>query len=76
VYYQTQYDHSLPPTTQWGAYVSPLPLINLITHLILAAFHLNANLPIKLALNDNAPDDEYYDQMWKDIAVMKQAESR
>jgi len=73
VYYQTQYDHSLPPTTQWGAYVSPLPLLHLVTHLILAAFHINANLPIKLALNDNAPDDPYYDQMWKDVAVMKQS---
>lgn len=47
--------------------MSPLPLLHLITHLVLAAFHLNANLPIKLALNDNAPDDAYYDQMWKDI---------
>jgi len=72
VYYQTQYDHSLPPDTPFGYYVSPLPLISVITHLILAAFHLNANLPIKLALNDNAPDEPYYEQMWKDIAQMQQ----
>lgn len=73
VYYQTQYDHSLPPTTPFGAYVSPLPLLHIITHLIIAAFHLNLspNLPIKLALNDNGPDEDFFAQMWEDVAVLK-----
>ena len=73
VYYQTQYDKSLAANSPYGYYVSPLPLITFITHLILAAFHINANLPITIALNDNAPDDPYFDQMWEDISVMKQA---
>jgi len=73
VYYQTQYDHSVPANTPYGFYVSPLPLIHVITHLILAAFHINAHLPITIALNDNAPDEAYYTQMWADIAVMKQS---
>jgi hypothetical protein len=72
VYYQTQYDHNETLTTQWGHYVSPLPLIQVISHLILAAFHLNLGKPVKLALNDNAPDTAYYTQMWKDIARLKE----
>jgi hypothetical protein len=44
-----------------------------ITHLILAAFHINANRVNSIALNDNNPDDEFFAQMWQDIAVMQQA---
>lgn len=73
VYYQTQYDSSLEANSAYGHYVSPLPLITFITHLILAAFHINTNLPVTIALNDNAPDDPYFDQMWADIADMKAA---
>jgi len=68
VYYQTQYDQSQNATSPYGFYVSPIPLIHLITHLIVAAFHLNlnnSNPPI--TLNDNAPDHPMFDQMWKDV---------
>ena len=67
LYYQTQYD--------WGnnaTYVSPLPLINLVTHLYLAAYHINqGKIGDSITLNDNVPYAPYYDQMWKDIAQLK-----
>lgn len=67
VYYQTQYD--------WGnnaVYVSPLPLINLVTHLYLAAYHINqGKINDSITLNDNKPYAPYYDQMWKDIDQLK-----
>lgn len=64
VYYQTQYDA--------GAYVSPLPLVGLITHLYLAAYHINSNkVGDSITLNDHKPVDAYYDQMWTDIADLR-----
>lgn len=71
VYYQTQYDRSLAPNSDFGHYVSPLPLISLITHLIVAAFHINIHLPTTIALNDNSPDDAFFSQMWLDVATMQ-----
>ncbi|KAF9460652.1 endo-beta-N-acetylglucosaminidase [Collybia nuda] len=72
VYYQTQYDPNLPANSHFGHYVSPLPLIGLITHLILAAFHVNLKpWPVPVALNDFAPDDPWFNQTWADIAVMQ-----
>ncbi|KAF9460654.1 endo-beta-N-acetylglucosaminidase [Collybia nuda] len=72
VYYQTQYDTTLAPNSPFGHFVSPLPLIGLITHLILAAFHINIKpSPIPLALNDFAPDHPQFNQMWEDIAEMR-----
>ncbi|KZV92702.1 glycoside hydrolase family 18 protein [Exidia glandulosa HHB12029] len=69
VYYQTQYD--------WGhnaTYVSPLPLIGLITHLYLAAYHINfKSVGDSITLNDNKPYAPYYDQMWSDISQLKAA---
>ena len=65
MYYQTQY--------QSGRYVSPLPLIGYVTHLFLAAFHLNmGNVgPDIVHLNDFMPADPYYAPMWPDIAQMQ-----
>lgn len=72
VYYQTQYDSSLASNSPYGHYVSVLPLIGVITHLILAAFHINSdpNL-VTIALNDNSPDDPLFDQMWGEISQLK-----
>ncbi|KAF7351109.1 Endo-beta-N-acetylglucosaminidase [Mycena sanguinolenta] len=69
VYYQTQYDSSQPPDTQWGFYVSPLPLLTLVTHVFLAAFHLNSDQTIHL--NDNPPGDPMFTQMWQDLGEMQ-----
>ena len=65
VYYQTQYDA--------GNYVSPLPLIGFITHLYLAAYHLNFNkVGNSVTLNDHPPADPYYDQMWPEITELQE----
>ncbi|KAL1735509.1 glycoside hydrolase family 18 protein [Schizophyllum commune] len=65
VYYQTQYDA--------GNYVSPLPLIGFITHLYLAAYHLNFNkVGNSVTLNDHPPSDAYYDQMWPEITELQE----
>ncbi|KAJ6624955.1 endo-beta-N-acetylglucosaminidase [Mycena sp. CBHHK59/15] len=70
VYYQTQYNNALQANSPFGHYVTPLPLITLITHLLLAAFHINFN-DVSVHLNDFVPEAPYYDQMWSDIAIMK-----
>ncbi|KAJ7089695.1 endo-beta-N-acetylglucosaminidase [Mycena belliarum] len=70
VYYQTQYDNSLPSNSDFGHYVTPLPLIGLITHLLLAAFHINFD-DVSVHLNDFVPTAPYFDQMWRDIAVLQ-----
>jgi len=61
VYYQTQYNN--------GNYVSPTPLISLVTHLIIAAFHLNNDKTV--TVNNVAPDDSSLTQMWIDVARMQ-----
>ncbi|KAJ7589938.1 endo-beta-N-acetylglucosaminidase [Mycena floridula] len=71
VYYQTQYDNSLEPNSPFGHYVTPLPLLMVITHLILAAFHINMNSSPVIALNDNSPDDVFFSQMWTDIGILQ-----
>lgn len=75
VYYQTQYDPSLAPNSPYGHYVSILPLIGLVTHLIVAAFHINvagnpSNSP-PITLNDNSPDDPFFAEMWLEVAILK-----
>ncbi|KAH8827775.1 endo-beta-N-acetylglucosaminidase [Flagelloscypha sp. PMI_526] len=56
-----------------GEHVSPLPLLGYITHLFLAAFHLNmGNVgPDIVHLNDFMPSDPYFAQVWPDIATMQ-----
>lgn len=69
VYYQTQYDWSHNAT-----YVSPLPLIGLISHLYLAAYHINSgSVGDSITLNDNKPYAPYYDQMWSEISQLKES---
>ena len=63
MYYQTQYHN--------GQYVSVLPLIGYVTHLLLAAFHLNmghtgADI---VHLNDNIPSSSFFDPMWPEIEI-------
>ncbi|KAJ7623490.1 endo-beta-N-acetylglucosaminidase [Roridomyces roridus] len=70
VYYQTQYNNNLPANSPFGHYVSPLPLIGLITHLLLAAWHINL-ADVSVHLNDFVPTDPFFAQMWEDIAVMQ-----
>lgn len=77
VYYQHHWplqDPNIPPS-QWGDYVSPLPLIGSATHVMLAAVHLNdINGPIPvITLNDNPPDDPIYTRLWADIATLRQS---
>ncbi|KAF7362255.1 Endo-beta-N-acetylglucosaminidase [Mycena venus] len=69
VYYQTQYDSSMAANSPFGHYVSPLPLLTLITHLFLAAFHINSDKSVHL--NDNAPEDPMFTQMWQDLGQMQ-----
>ncbi|KAJ7350526.1 glycoside hydrolase family 18 protein [Mycena albidolilacea] len=69
VYYQTQYDKSLAPNSPFGHYVSPLPLLTLLTHLFLAAFHINNDKSVHL--NDNVPEDPMFTQMWQDLGQMQ-----
>ncbi|KAJ7287186.1 endo-beta-N-acetylglucosaminidase [Mycena rebaudengoi] len=69
VYYQTQYDRNQPANSAFGHYVSPLPLLTVLTHLFLAAFHLNGDRSVHL--NDNLPEDPMFDQMWTDLGHMQ-----
>ncbi|KAJ6631611.1 endo-beta-N-acetylglucosaminidase [Mycena sp. CBHHK59/15] len=71
VYYQTQYDSSMAANSPYGHYVSPLPLLTVITHLFLAAFHINGDKSVHL--NDNPPEAPLFDQMWTDIAQMQES---
>ncbi|KAF7315125.1 Endo-beta-N-acetylglucosaminidase [Mycena indigotica] len=60
-YYQTIYSN--------GVYVSPLPLLTLVTHIFLAAFHVNSDRSIHL--NDNVPTDPMFTQMWSELGQMQ-----
>jgi hypothetical protein len=66
VYHQTIHDPR-------GNYHSLLPLLTNrtgITHVIVAAIHLNAE-PGHITLNDHVPDDERYDQLWGEVAWLQ-----
>ncbi|KAE8145438.1 alkaline phosphatase [Aspergillus avenaceus] len=57
-----------------GQYVSMLPLVQHntgITHVIIAAFHLNAD-PSYITLNDDPPHHSMYDELWAEVPLMKQ----
>ncbi|KAJ6496771.1 endo-beta-N-acetylglucosaminidase [Mycena vulgaris] len=70
VYYQTQYDNSLAPNSPFGHYVSVLPLIGIVTHLLLAAFHINFD-DVSVHLNDFVPEAPFFDQMWAEIRLVQ-----
>ncbi|KAL2825915.1 PhoD-like phosphatase-domain-containing protein [Aspergillus cavernicola] len=59
-----------------GSYVSLLPLLNNhtgITHIILAAFHLNAPNPNHITLNDDPPEHSMYDPLWAEVPLLQQS---
>ncbi|KAJ6581178.1 endo-beta-N-acetylglucosaminidase [Mycena capillaripes] len=70
MYYQSQYDNNLPANSPFGHFVTPLPLIALITHLLLAAFHINFD-DVSVHLNDNVPEDPIFTQMWSEIGILQ-----
>ncbi|KAF7356903.1 S5A-REDUCTASE domain-containing protein [Mycena venus] len=70
MYYQSQYDNNLASNSVFGHFVTPLPLIGLITHLLLAAFHINFD-DVSVHLNDDVPEAPIFDEMWFDIATMQ-----
>ncbi|KAA8647594.1 hypothetical protein EYZ11_004943 [Aspergillus tanneri] len=56
-----------------GEYVSMLPLVQRptgVTHVILAAFHLNDD-PDRLTLNDDPPDHRMYDTLWTEVPQLQ-----
>lgn len=56
-----------------GPYVSMLPLVENhtgITHVILAAFHLNES-PGHITLNNDPPDHPSYDSLWAEVPRIK-----
>ncbi|GIK00633.1 hypothetical protein Aspvir_004660 [Aspergillus viridinutans] len=58
-----------------GDYVSVLPLVKNntgITHVIIAAFHLNED-PGHITLNDDPPDHEMYNPLWAEVPVLKRS---
>jgi len=62
VYHQTFHDSN-------SNYHSLLPLLTNntgITHVIVAAIHLNDG-PENITLNDHKPDDKRYDQLWGEV---------
>lgn len=66
VYHQTFHDAA-------GNYHSLLPLLTNntgITHVILAAIHLNEG-PGNITLNDHGPEDTRYDQLWGEVAWLQ-----
>ncbi|KAJ6491835.1 endo-beta-N-acetylglucosaminidase [Mycena vitilis] len=69
VYYQTQYDSSMASNSPFGHYVSPLPLLTLITHIFVAAFHINSDKTVHL--NDDPPEAPKFTQMWQDLGQMQ-----
>ncbi|MGH8882428.1 MAG: glycosyl hydrolase family 18 protein, partial [Stackebrandtia sp.] len=72
VYYQTQYHGDSQE------YVSPVPLAdNGASEVIVGAIHLNgADSQHLVTLNDHAPDDPRYDQMWTDLDTVKSKGTR
>lgn len=69
VYHQTHYKRD-------GEFVSLLPLVTEgtdtlgVTHIIIAAIHLNAQ-PGDLSLNEDPPDAAKYDLLWEEVAAFQ-----
>ncbi|SPO06836.1 related to chitinase [Cephalotrichum gorgonifer] len=70
-YYQTHHDPS-------GKFISVLPLVNGsptggptgITHVILAAIHINED-PAAITLNDHPPSHPRFDTLWAELRVLQ-----
>ncbi|MCJ1307567.1 hypothetical protein MMC25_001214 [Agyrium rufum] len=70
IYHQTQYLSD-------GTYISLLPLITEftnVTHVMIAAFHLNDN-PGDITLNDDPPSNEKYDVLWEETSTLQFSET-
>ncbi|KAK4191672.1 chitinase 2 [Podospora australis] len=69
-YYQTHHT----PESEGGKHISVLPLVTQpgihLTHLILAAIHLNEN-PEALTLNDHHPSHERFTTLWAELRVLQ-----
>jgi hypothetical protein len=65
LYQQTHHDNENRP-------VSLLPLVKIpqLTHLYIAAFHIDG--PGIISLNDHSPDHERYDTLWREVQVLKE----
>lgn len=58
-----------------GTQLSLLPLLQQdtkVTHVILAALHINQN-PGDITLNDHPPSDSYYDFLWPEVKQLQQS---
>lgn len=65
-YYQTHYRSD-------GSFVSLRPLIDEgtdVSHVIVGALHLNEGNNV--TLNDHAPDDPFFDPVWKDVQYVRE----
>jgi len=59
-----------------GSQLSLLPLIQEktgVTHIILAALHLNSGTPNNPTLNDNNPNSDYYNFLWPEVKQLQDA---
>ncbi|KAM5458361.1 putative chitinase [Microsporum audouinii] len=68
-YYQTYFPHN------GTDYVSMLPLctnFSGVSHVILAAFHINEDAE-SITLNDDSPDDPRYEPLWEEVCVLQAA---
>ncbi|OJJ48472.1 hypothetical protein ASPZODRAFT_140766 [Penicilliopsis zonata CBS 506.65] len=58
-----------------GDYVSMRPLLDNntgVTHIIIAAIHLNAQ-PGHITLNDDPPDNPVFDPLWEEVPIVQRA---
>ncbi|KAL8995643.1 MAG: hypothetical protein Q9169_004652 [Polycauliona sp. 2 TL-2023] len=68
IYHQTHYTHD-------GKYISLLPLLTEatdvvnVTHLVLAAIHLNS--PGNIHLNERPPTDDLFIPLWEEIRILQ-----
>lgn len=61
--------------TTSGGDLSLLPLVQQnteVTHVYLSALHINSQ-PGDITLNDNSPDDAFYDTVWSEAAQLQQS---
>jgi hypothetical protein len=66
VYHQTIHD----PQGNFQSLLSLLTNKTGITHVIVAAIHLNGE-PGDITLNDHRPDDKRFDQLWGEVAWLQ-----
>lgn len=68
-----QYVQTFHPEDEENGHLSLLPLLSRdtgITHVILAALHINGP-DGNITLNDVSPNSTYYDKTWSEVAVLQ-----